>query len=137
MGIEWTEDLSTNNAEIDNQHKELFRRVNSLLDACGEGKGKVEVGRVIGFFEDYVITHFSAEEQLMLDSSYEGYKTHKSEHADFIAQIWDLKKKFLIEGGGVNVVLLTIRTSVEWLSNHIRKTDRTMADRLRTAVKAR
>ncbi len=137
MGIEWTEDLSTNNAEIDSQHKELFRRVNALLDACGEGKGKGEVGRVIGFFEDYVITHFSAEEQLMLASSYSGYEAHKAEHIDFIDQITDLKKKFLSEGGGVNVVLLTIRTSVEWLSNHIRKTDRAMADRLRSRVKVR
>jgi len=38
MAIEWTNDLATGVSEIDYQHKELFRRINSLLDACREGK---------------------------------------------------------------------------------------------------
>ncbi len=131
MKMEWTEDLSTAVTEIDNQHKELFKRVNCLIDACGEGKGRDEVGRMIGFLDDYVINHFSSEERYMLEEAYPRYEQHKQEHEDFIEQMGELRKKFHAEGGGIHVVLLTIRTAVEWLSRHIRKTDRVMAEYLR------
>ncbi len=36
--IEWTVDLSISIEKIDNQHKELFKRVNMLLEACKIGK---------------------------------------------------------------------------------------------------
>jgi len=131
MGIEWTEDLRINIEEIDSQHQELFRRVNALLDACGQGKGRNEVGRVIDFFEEYVITHFSAEEQIMTNAAYPWYDAHKEEHVHFIGRIKDLKKTFLTEGSGVHVVLLTVSTAVSWLANHIRKTDRALGEHLR------
>jgi len=131
MGIEWTEDLSTSIETIDNQHRELFRRVNILLDACGQGKGRDEVGRVIGFFEDYVITHFSAEERIMTEAAYPWYDVHKAEHEHFIGKIKDLKKQFLADGAGLHVVLLTVSTAVSWLANHIRKTDKALGEHLR------
>lgn len=131
MAIEWTEELGTGVAEIDDQHKELFRRINCLLDACGQGKGRHEVGRMIGFLDDYVISHFSAEERSMLEGAYPQYDRHRQEHEAFIAQMTDLKQKFHVEGSGVHVVLLTIRTSVDWLATHIRKTDRAMGAYLR------
>lgn len=43
MAIEWTDELATGVNKIDNQHKELFKRINNLLDACNQGKGKDEV----------------------------------------------------------------------------------------------
>ncbi len=136
MGIEWTPELSTSVTEIDEQHKELFRRINSLLDACGSGQGKGEVGRVIGFLEDYVVTHFGTEERYMAETRYHAAATHKEEHRYFIGQIADLKRKFLEEGSGVHVVLLTIRTAIEWLSSHIRKTDRALGEYLKTRMPA-
>ncbi len=36
MAIEWTMGLSTGVDEIDDQHKELFKRINRLLDACNQ-----------------------------------------------------------------------------------------------------
>ncbi len=39
MGIQWRESLSIGNDAIDNQHKELLLRFNSLLEACQAGKG--------------------------------------------------------------------------------------------------
>ena len=38
---ELTKDLETGNWIIDNEHRELLQAVNKLLDACGEGKGRV------------------------------------------------------------------------------------------------
>ncbi len=127
MPIEWTEDLNTNISEIDAQHREIFKRVNDLLDACGKGKGKNEVARLIAFLQDYVITHFRAEEAAMETASYPACGAHRAEHAQFISQIGELEQKLTHEGAGVHVVLLTIRTAVDWLVNHIRRTDRQFA----------
>jgi hypothetical protein len=56
--------------EIDDQHKEIFRRINGLLDSCRQGKGKEDVGKVINFLDDYVVTHFGREEKYVIDNSF-------------------------------------------------------------------
>ncbi len=40
MAVEWTEELLTGISDIDNQHKELLRRLKDLRTACHEGRGK-------------------------------------------------------------------------------------------------
>ncbi len=40
MPIEWTQDLAVGVKIIDEQHKEIFRRVDALLEACKAGKGE-------------------------------------------------------------------------------------------------
>ncbi len=130
MAIEWSDDLNTNIEEIDDQHRELFRRVNDLLDACGKGKGREEVGRILAFFQDYTMSHFSSEEDAMRNAAYPDLAAHLAEHHDFIDQISALKQKLMKEGAGISVVLLTIRTAVDWLTAHIRKSDRKFADHL-------
>jgi len=133
MAVAWTEDLSVGVAEIDAQHRELFARVDMLLDACNQGKGKQEVGRLLGFLEDYVLTHFGVEERLMIDRAYPGFHEHKAEHDYFISQLNQLKLKFRSNGAAVNVVLLAVNVSVSWLQNHIRKTDKAVAGFIGTA----
>ena len=41
MRYEMTKDLETGNALIDSEHRQLFKAVNDLLDACSQGKGPV------------------------------------------------------------------------------------------------
>ncbi len=130
MAIEWNDDLNTNIEEIDDQHRELFRRVNNLLEACGQGKGRDEISRILAFFQDYTMSHFSSEEKAMQDSAFPDYDSHREEHADFTGQIAGLKQKLMKEGAGIGVVLLTIRTSIDWLTIHIRKSDKEFADYL-------
>ncbi len=123
MAILWTEDLTTGSAEIDRQHKEIFLRINWLLDACNLGKGKAEVGTVINFLDDYVATHFSLEEAYMRKYRYRGYAEHKAKHEEFIKNFLTLKKQVETEGPGVHTVIATNRLVVNWFVNHIRKVD--------------
>ena len=74
MAIEWRESLATGHEEIDNQHKELFKRFNNLLTACNKGKGNEEVGNLLKFLSDYVVSHFAAEEQLQIRHNFSGYQ---------------------------------------------------------------
>ncbi len=132
MAIEWTDDLSIGVDEIDNQHKELIRRIDHLLDACSKGKGREEVGEVINFLEEYIITHFNAEEGIQKKNSYPGYQAHKALHDAFKKSFAELKKRFETEGAGLSLVLLTNKTVVDWLINHIWKIDKALGDFLKS-----
>jgi hemerythrin len=133
MAIQWTEDLSTGVAEIDSQHKELFLRVNGLIEACNQGKGRNEVEKVIRFLEDYVAEHFSAEENYMVKFSYPGYGIHRAQHLEFMEKFTNLKNQLESDGAGVHIVVKTNHIVVDWLKNHIRKTDKILASFLLAA----
>lgn len=134
MPIQWTEDLSIGNKEIDNQHKELFNRINQLLDACNKGLGKEVAGKTLIFLEDYIITHFTSEEGLQRKHNYPDYEAHKSLHVKFIKEFNELKKRFEAEGPTLPIVLQINRTVVDWLINHIKKVDKAVGEFVKTRI---
>ncbi len=134
MALEWTEDLATGSSDIDMQHKELFKRINALLEACRKGKGKTEVNEVVRFLDDYVVQHFSEEEKYMKKYDYARYGTHKAQHLEFIDNFSELKRQIEHEGPGVHLVVKTNHMIVQWLVNHICKVDRALGTFLKTKV---
>lgn len=124
MAIEWTKDLAVGVAEIDKQHQEIYRKINTLLEACNAGKGKTVVGEVIDFLGNYVVEHFGAEEKLMQQYNYPAYPQHKEMHEGFIKSFGELKQNFDKSGETVNVVIQTNRIVVRWLNDHIRNVDK-------------
>lgn len=131
MSIEWSESLATGNGEIDNQHKELFSRFDSLLTACNQRKGKEEVQSVLIFLGDYVRSHFAMEEQLQQKNSYPHYAAHKAQHEEFIRELKQLESQFQEEGVSLSLVIQTNQTMVNWFVKHINAVDRALADYLR------
>ncbi len=131
MPVAWTSDLATGVEEIDDQHRELFRRINSLLEACNQGQGKNEVVKVIAFLEDYVIEHFSEEERHMSDRDYPDFGKHRVQHREFMENLSTLKQQLEADGPGLGVVLSTNRLVIDWLTNHIRKEDKALGSFLR------
>jgi len=123
MSIEWNNNLAIGVAEIDDQHKELFCRFDSLLTACNEGKGRDEVLRVLLFLDDYIKSHFAAEERLQLKHEYPGYPAHKEQHTLFIADVDRLESQFKTEGATLPLVIQTNQTLVAWLIKHISRID--------------
>lgn len=134
MAIEWTEDLATGSHKIDRQHKELFNRINALLEACRQGKGKSEVKEVVQFLDDYVVKHFSEEEKYMQKYDYPGYAKHKTQHLEFIDKFSELRRQIEHEGPGVDLVIKTNHMIVQWLVNHICQVDRSLGTFLKTRV---
>ncbi len=124
MAIVWTADLATGVNKIDDQHKELFRRINTLLDACHLGKGKEELGGTVKFLEDYVVDHFGEEERYMIQYGYPSYAEHKSQHLEFMGNLSTIKEKLDSDGPGLLTVVATNHLLVEWLRVHIRRLDK-------------
>jgi hemerythrin len=123
MSVEWTQDLAVGVKIIDEQHKEIFRRVDALLEACKAGKGRVAVGETLHFLEEYVDEHFAAEEAIQVRYEYPDYRAHKQEHEEFFKSVEKLNKKFEKEGPSLTMVLETNRIVVDWLVKHIKKVD--------------
>lgn len=131
MGIEWTEDLAVGNPEIDQQHRELFAKIDRMLEACIQNKGKEAVGEVIQFLSDYVVYHFGCEEKLMNRHQYPDFAAHKEQHDQFIQKFSDVKTHFEQDGAASYVVIMTNRMVVSWLNNHIRNVDKLLGEYLR------
>jgi hemerythrin len=128
MLIEWTEDLATGNEQIDEQHKEMFRRFARFQTACEEGKGKEDIYYLLAFLEEYIASHLSLEEELQVKVGYPGYDDHKSEHIAFYRQLKQLKD-YLATVGSTNTLLIEINlTLINWLIRHIKGTDRAFAE---------
>ena len=126
MGVQWTPDLSVGVELIDNQHKELFRRVNDLLEASSQGRGKEEIGRLIQFLADYVVTHFAAEERTMARYGYSGLSAHRAEHNKFVRDFTDLAQSYQVGGVSSSLVITLQSKVVGWLINHIGKSDKVL-----------
>lgn len=134
MAIEWTEDLETGITAIDDQHRDLFRRINQLLDACNQRKAKDAVGKTIEFLGSYVIEHFENEERYMVMYDYPDLADHKEQHRQFIDSLQELKNRFETDGPGVHIIIMTNRTVVGWLNSHIRNVDKLLGAFLRTRM---
>ena len=133
MAIVWDDSLATGDATIDGQHRELFGRVNQLLEACGEGKGKKAVTETVGFLEDYARQHFRAEERLMTLSKYPGEGAQRRAHVEFMERVAELRACIGKSGAGLDLVISTNRLLVDWLINHVRKMDKALAQHLHQA----
>jgi hemerythrin len=127
MAIEWRENLETGIDTVDDQHRELFSRFNKLLEACNAGKGREEVLEVLLFLNDYIRSHFSAEEELQTRFGYPDYPSHHVQHNRFIQTVEELERQFKDEGATIALVIQTNHTMVNWLIQHIGKVDRDFA----------
>ena len=131
MQITWREELAIGVPAIDEQHQELFRRFNSLLMACNEGRGKEEVGQLIQFLRDYVAVHFFDEEAIQVEQGYPGFAEHQRLHLDFVGRLDALHRQYFAEGASLPLVIQTNAMLIEWLINHISKADRKIGEFLR------
>lgn len=127
MAYTWDKNLETGNAMIDQQHKELIRSMNNLLEACSKGKGRAEIQSTLDFLSRYISKHFSDEEALQRKYAYPDYENHKKAHEDFKKTVAEMAAEY--EQSGTSIVLVAkINSSVSsWLINHINREDAKIA----------
>ena len=128
--IVWKDEYSVGVKVIDDQHKELFRRVNKLFEDVSKGN-VATVLETLDFLNTYVIYHFSAEEQLMARSEYPELETHRREHEWFKSEVLSIREQVQKEGIGVSLTLKLNKLLVSWLIDHVTKTDIKFAPYLR------
>lgn len=123
-GLKWDTRLETGIDEIDSQHRELFKRIDSLELSMFGGKPKVEMVMMIEYLESYVEEHFSAEESLMLRCGYPGIEKHRQEHDQFRRKYEKLKKEYKAKGADSYMAMYVKKELRNWWENHIMKSDK-------------
>lgn len=129
MRAEFDETLVTGNEMIDDQHKELIGRINQLLESCEDGQGKVKAVKMLDYLMEYTDFHFSAEEKLQEEISYPGIKEHKAKHEEFKQAVKELQEMLQEEEGPTETFVAQVQKNVvDWLFNHIKGFDRSVAE---------
>ncbi|MDR1545467.1 MAG: hemerythrin family protein [Deltaproteobacteria bacterium] len=120
----WTKSLETGVAKIDEQHKELFRQVDILVDRNQANR----VESTLNFLSSYVAKHFSDEEVLQRINLYPKADFHKKLHVDFTKTFKDLYAQYKSAGNKLLVVLSINKAVIGWLKDHIMTHDKEFAE---------
>jgi hemerythrin len=121
--IAWTPSLAVGLEEIDDQHKEWFRRAGAFLDGL-EHRTTEEVTALLTYLRSYSLMHFAAEESLMKDLKYPKFPGHKAQHERFMRELEKLStehKRTHLEPMRVAALLGC------WMTDHVSLTDQQLA----------
>jgi hemerythrin-like metal-binding protein len=125
----WTEDLHTNNALIDGEHRRLIDLLNALFRTMEDGAASSLLSKAMNDLFVCAREHFEHEEAEMERIRYVAALAHHAEHAKLLQQLGGLKQ-MLDAGGRINVPAVADFLSA-WLRDHILASDL----RLATALK--
>lgn len=128
--VRWTERLAVGVAEIDAQHQELYRRVDLFLRALDERRGRSELRPLVTYLDQYVCTHFAAEQQMMELSGYAALGDHMAEHHWFEEEYCRLAERLEQEGVSLDLAQALVWLLVGWLDYHLEQTDRKLGAHL-------
>jgi len=121
--IPWNDYYTIGVADIDEQHKELFRQFNQVCDAVWDGKGRDSVKGFLLFLANYAQEHFGNEENFMMKHSYPGYAAHKKLHDALVGDVATFLQRYETETLASDVVIKVITDLGEWTRKHIRSQD--------------
>jgi hemerythrin len=119
----WSKSLETGIAKIDEQHQELFRRIDILMDAGNKDRIK----ETIDFLGKYIVVHFNDEQKMHLDAKYPKAAVHKSFHDNYVKEFGKLKDQVMKEGHTIAVSQAVNKNVIGWLKEHIMVHDKEFA----------
>ena len=117
--LNWTSDLDTGIAEIDNQHRRIVDYINRLNE-LRHMHDRAGLSDVIGEMVDYTMSHFAFEEALIENAGYMFAGPHKKVHDLFTRKVAEMQSRF---DAGEDVTVELHGMLSRWLFNHIRNED--------------
>jgi hemerythrin-like metal-binding protein len=135
--IEWSSDYDTGIEEIDEQHRILLNTINEASARLSKDASVEVLEDITRDLLSYALYHFETEEELMQEYDYKEYsqeefQTHMNQHRDFSAQVVAVRSS-IKEGNPIGKEDL-IAFLLNWLLNHINKTDQKLAKFLKTKM---
>ncbi len=126
MSITWDPQLTIGFAEIDEQHQEIFRRVDVLVGNLRRGQATDELQKLFSFLGEYVHEHFGAEEGLMIMFQYPLVGPHRAQHRSFVEAFVELKNEWERDGASAALTERLSSFLLAWLREHISSSDRAL-----------
>lgn len=120
---------------IDDDHKQLFTLVgefNAAADSQGGAVNGAQMAEILERLQAYVGDHFQREEQMQLESKYDGYDENKRQHEELTRTLAAFIARHKNDGAGeATTATREMRDFLGvWLSQHILKTDLKMRGRI-------
>jgi hemerythrin len=128
----WKDKYELGVSQIDAQHKELFRRVESFMQVLRSPvrwEEKIpQVNETLEFMKNYVVEHFRDEEEYQLSIHYPGYEAHKQIHNGMVHYVQEVSEQY--ESSNYNELLMQQFGGklLAWLINHVAAEDQRIAD---------
>lgn len=127
--IVWSDALSVDNEEIDNQHIKLIEIINKMHEANIHKKGHDTILEILDSLKDYTQYHFSFEEQLLKEKNYPKVQHHHDVHENLKKQLDDYIDRIKHKKWGTSWKINTFLE--DWLIVHIMKEDKQCIDYLK------
>ncbi len=128
----WKEKYRIGVEKIDEQHLELFHRVEDFIKTVrseGAWEGKIQkVKETLEFMSAYVVTHFDDEEEYHKQINFPESKEHKQLHERFKAEVGIYVTKFAEEGYDEELVQEFGGKLMTWLIYHVAGADQKIGE---------
>ena len=125
--MEWNETYNIGIDVIDNQHRQILDYINALEQVKNTGQ-RDKIKEVLEDLIDYTQSHFSFEENLLEQVSYQYLPSHRGIHDLFVKRLNDYRLKF---EKGESIEKDLYRLLSKWLINHIQHDDQDYVDAVR------
>ena len=120
--MKWSDNLSVQVKEIDQQHQKLIELINNLHEAMLQKQTKQVISKILDELAAYTVYHFQNEERYMEKFNYSGLLSHKIEHESFVNKVEEFQKNY--EAGKLGLSMEIMAFLKDWVSNHIMGTDK-------------
>ncbi|WP_342132309.1 bacteriohemerythrin [Hydrogenophaga sp. OTU3427] len=120
--FQWADDMVIDHGPIDADHQHLVRLVNELHSATTEGRGREVVGGILEQLIRYTAEHLQREEAQMVAARFPRLEGHRQGHAHFVERLRELQQRY--EAGQITVAAQLSTVLRDWLSLHIRRSDK-------------
>lgn len=121
--LQWSKNLETGIELIDTQHQSLFRALNTYHIKCEFNQRKEGALELVSFLENFMESHFQAEEAFQRNANYPRADSHASKH-DIIKIQFKKIQTTLIESDYSEEALDQFDAyGLEYLMDHIKQAD--------------
>lgn len=122
----WKEEYRVGIDKIDEQHRQLFDKIEELLEIAkskDKNSNQQKCMEIIDFLVSYTVFHFDTEEALQREKKYVSYAQHIKIHMDFKNTVQSYKEMLGRDFSAKNLKSF-IGTMLAWLVNHVCVCDR-------------
>jgi hemerythrin len=121
--MKWSDEYSTGNEQIDDQHRMIFKMAEDFRAALDEGMGERVYGEMLESLNLYVRTHFGFEERCMDKYGCPVATGNKKAHARFVEVLTEFQQRYTTSGFSRADARDLVDTMDRWLVDHICRID--------------
>jgi hemerythrin len=119
--IVWDDSFSVGVEEMDEQHKQIIKMVNRMIELKEDKVDSEIVSDTLTKMTEYAGKHFEKEEKYMLEYNYPYYSEQKEQHKEFKKRTATFCMDAMAYKTNVPIEILTYLK--DWWINHILKID--------------